>query len=138
MRALSVCVLLCSALVLANAAKSGPVMLSEWLERQTAAPSTTAKSASAPAHYEEADYEWGCFKSTEPRTCRCIGCADVCNNEGNEGSCGDEINFAPTCCQTQFFSVGPWRKPFFVLGLSFLGGGWGGARIHGKGGQRAA
>ena len=81
MRALSVCVLLCSAAVLASAVKSGPVMFADWLAEQTtaAAPSSTAKSAAAPA-YEEADYEWGCLRET--RLENCIGCSDPCTDAG--------------------------------------------------------
>jgi hypothetical protein len=79
MRALSLCALVCSALAIVSAAKPGPALFSDWLEKQTtaAAPSSTAKSAAAPA-YEEADYEWGCFTEKKFGNCRAIGCTDNC------------------------------------------------------------
>lgn len=98
MRALSVCVLLCSAAVLASAVKSGPAMFADWLAEQTtaAAPSSTAKSAAAPA-YEEADYEWGCLRETRLENCRCIGCSDPCTDAG--AVCDDDTR---PCCATTY------------------------------------
>lgn len=98
MRAIPVCVLLCSAFILASAAKPGPALLADWMEKQTAGagPSTTAKSASAsPAHYEEADVDWGCFKSATYRHCRVIGCTDYCDT----GSCAT----ADTCNMVAYY-----------------------------------
>lgn len=104
MRALSVCLLLWSAAVLAMAAKPGPVLLSEWLDQKQApaVPAATAKPASSPAYYEEADFDWGCFKEASYGQCRYIGCTDYCAGStcAGDNQCGQTQYFEShlTCC----------------------------------------
>ena len=105
MRALTVCVLLCSAVVLTSAVKPGPAMFADWLEEQTtaAAPTSTAKLAAA---YDEADYEWGCLREKRVENCRCIGCLDACGLATvalPDPTCAATAPAEqPTCCTTDY------------------------------------